>query len=152
MNTIRPVRAVCAVRPSTAALTKRHLAHLIRSIDYCLLVGRDLARDGDVARRDVHDGVVGEEVAWTQQERHRLGRHDGEVLRRRDVRHAEGVPEDNVRVVDRLAALADPLRQAARRLPGGLRDVTAGGPELVIRVCGVVVSCQHLHQEFLWDD
>lgn len=127
-----PAGPIRAIRPSTAALAKRHLAQLIRSVDHRLLLGCDLARDGNVARRDVHDGVVGEEVARAQQEGHRLNRHDGEILWGRDVGHAKSVPEDNVRVLYGLAAVADPLRQAARGLPGGLRDVAAGGPELVV--------------------
>jgi hypothetical protein len=112
-----PVGPIRAIRPSTAALTKSHLAQLICSVDHGLLLGRDLARDGDVTRWDVHDWVVGEEVARAQQEGHGLDGHDGEVLWGWDVSHSKGVPQDKVRVLDGLAAVTDPLGQAARGLP-----------------------------------
>lgn len=47
----------------------------------------------------------------------------------------ESVPQHDVGVVDGLGAVADPLGQTARGLARGLRDVPAGGPELVVAIC-----------------
>lgn len=51
------------------------------------------------------------------------------------MRHAKGVPQDDVRVVDGGGAVADPLGDAGAGLSGGLGDVAACGPQLVIAVC-----------------
>lgn len=136
VHTVRPTRASAA----RGTVPERQLARLVRGVDHRVLLRRDLARDGHVARRDIQDRVVDEEVARPQEQRHGLGGHDGEVLGRGDVRHAEGVPEHDVRVLDRLGPVADPLGQAAGGLARGLGHVPARGPELVVMVCGVV--CQ----------
>lgn len=51
---------------------------------------------------------------------------------------AEGVPEDDVGVVDRFAGrggVGDPGWEPLRGLAGGLGDVSACGVDLVVRVC-----------------
>ena len=96
---------------------------------------QNLARRSRIRGWHVHDRVRREKVPRPEQKSNRLGRHDGEVLRRGYVCDAKGVPKDDVLVVDGLSAVADPLREAVRRLARGLRDVPTGGPELVIRVC-----------------
>jgi len=47
---------------------------------------------------------------------------------------AEGVPEDDVAVVDGGAAVADPFGDTPAGLAGCLGDVAAGGVELVVGV------------------
>lgn len=47
---------------------------------------------------------------------------------------AEGVPEHDVGVVDRGIAISDPFWNAAGGLARGLRDVAAGGEDLVVVV------------------
>lgn len=77
---------------------------------------------------------------WIYSHSHRLSRHDGEVLGRREVRQPEGVPEHDVGVGDAgVWRGGDPRRQALRGLAGGLGHVAAGRVELVVRVCGVVL-------------
>lgn len=76
-------------------------------------------------RRHVHDGVVQEEVPRPQEERHGLDRHDREVLRRREMHHAERVPQDDVLVVDALLTVADPFREADVGFAGCLRHMAA---------------------------
>ncbi len=51
------------------------------------------------------------------------------------MRDAEGVPEDDVRVVDRGIAVRDPFGDAAGRLSGCLGDVATCGEDLVVVVC-----------------
>lgn len=81
---------------------------------------------------------------WIYSHSHRLRRHDGKVLGRREVRQTEGVPEHDVGVVDAgVWRGGDPRRQALRGLAGGLGHVAAGGVELVVRVCGAVLVCGH---------
>lgn len=99
-----------------ASTVKGKLAHGVGGVSDALAVGGDLAGCAGIARGHVHDRVVGEEVARPQQKRDGLHRHHGEVLRGRDVRHAESVPEHYVRVLDRFCPVPDPLRQAHRRL------------------------------------
>ena len=133
-----PVRTSPILLRAAATALERQLAHLISGLDHAFAVGEHLARRAGVGRRDIHDRVVGEEIAWAQQKRHRLDRHHGEVFGRRDVSHAKGVPEDHILVLDGLAAVAHPLGQPWRRLTAGLGDVAPGGPELVIPVCAQV--------------
>lgn len=132
MSTIRTTAA--SILRTIAPIAKRQLARLIRGVHNGVLAGSNLARNTDVTRRDVHDRIVGEEVPRPQQQRHGLDGHDGKVLGRRDVRHAEGVPQHNVRVLDGLAAVADPLRQTRGWIAGCLGHVAAGGPELIVGV------------------
>lgn len=128
--------------PRTAVpISKRQFTQPIRGIHHALLgLGGDLAGRDGIAGRHVHDGVVAEEVAWAQEQRDGLDGHDGEVLGRGNVRHAERVPQHDVRIGDGLAAVADPLRESAGGLTRGLRDVAAGGPELVVLVCGDLLA------------
>lgn len=57
------------------------------------------------------------------------------------MRHAEGVPEDNVGVFDAFVAVrGDPGGQALRGLTGGLWDVAARGVDLVVVVYVVLES------------
>lgn len=101
--------------PSSRTPGESKLAHPIRRLQRAL-AGSDLAWGTAVARRDVHDGVAGEEVAGSQEEGDGLDGHDGEVLGRGDVGYAERVPEDNVFLLDGLCAVADPFGNAG----GGL--------------------------------
>lgn len=134
-----PIRAVCAIR----AVLEGELGHLVRCVHGAVALGEHLARRARVAGRHIHDRVVREEVARPQQQRDGLDRHDGEVLGRRDVRDAERVPQHHVCVLDRLCAVADPLRQAHRGLARSLRDVAASWPKLVIRICYTVSQIEH---------
>ena len=58
------------------------------------------------------------------------------------MRDSEGVPEDDVSVVDRGVAVCDPFWDTAGRLAGGLRDVATGGEDLVVVVWDVLVKCR----------
>ena len=53
---------------------------------------------------------------------------------RRDVGYAKGVPQHNVGVVDGLAAVADPLREASRRLARCVRYISSCRSEMVVAV------------------
>lgn len=129
MNPVRPVGPIRAV-----AAPPHRRAHPIRPINNRRPLRRHLARRGGIARRHIHDRVVLEEITRPQQQRDRLDGHDGEILGRRDMRDAKGMPEHDVLVVDRLGAVADPLRETDGGVACRLGDVAARGPELVISV------------------
>lgn len=93
---------------AAALTTKSQLANLVGLIQRALLLSHLGGGDG-VAGRHVHAGVVGEEVARPQEQRHRLDGHDGEVLGGGDVCHAECVPEDDVGVFGRFVVVGHPL-------------------------------------------
>ena len=70
-----------------------------------------LTRRRAITRRDIERGVHEEEIPRPQQQGHRLGRHDREVLGGGEMRDAEGMPEDDVGVVDAdIARVLDPGR------------------------------------------
>jgi hypothetical protein len=50
------------------------------------------------------------------------------------MRDAERVPEDDISIGDALGTVSDPGSKASGWLTGGLSDVVASGPELVIRI------------------
>jgi hypothetical protein len=88
-----------------------------------------------ITRRNIQARIAGEEVAWPQQQAHRLGGHDGEVLGAGEVGEAEGVPEHYVGVFQvRGWVGCDPGWDALGWVAGGLRHVAACWVEL-----GVVV-------------
>jgi len=96
----------------------------------------DLGGRPGVAWRNIQGRVAVKEVPWSEQQRHRFCRHNGEVLRGREVGDSEGMPEDNIGVFDGAVgtSLLDPSWQALRGLPRGLWNVTASGIDLVIRI------------------
>ena len=51
-----------------------------------------------ITRRYIQAGIAGEEVARPQQQAHRLGGHDGEILGTGEVGQTKSVPEDDVGV------------------------------------------------------
>jgi hypothetical protein len=66
---------------------------------------------------------------------HRLRRHNRKILRRREMRQSESVPQHDVLVVKaRVGVRGDPGGDALRGLAGGLGDVAAGGVELAVFV------------------
>ncbi len=86
---LTPLSAIAYAIPilcRAASLIKGQLAHTISSVQSAFATGEHLARRMPRIRgRHIHDGVVGEEVARTQQQVFdRFHRHDGEVFRRRD--------------------------------------------------------------------
>lgn len=88
-----------------------------------------------ITRRYIQARVAGEEVARPQQQAHRLGGHDGEVLGAGEVGEAERVPEDDVGVLQVRGRVGrDPGWDALGGVAGGLRHVAACWVEL-----GVVV-------------
>lgn len=93
-----------------------------------------MAGSDGVAGRDVEDRAVGEEVARSQQQRHGLHGHEGEVLGGWDVSDTKGVPQDNVGVGDVGGTVADPLEHALGGFTRGLGNVATRGPELIITV------------------
>ena len=99
------------------------------------LARSDLARRPCIAGGHIERRVSQEEVAWSQQQRHGLCRHDGEILGSREVSQAKGVPEDNVFILNVLGGVGvDPQRQALGGLARGLGHVAAGRMNLVVRV------------------
>ena len=90
-------------------------------------------------------------VSWPEQDRQRFGGHDGVVFRRGKVRDAEGVPQDNVFVVDALGGVrGDPggeVGVCGVGLAARLRNVAAGRMQLVVGVCfrGESVFCTFVH-------
>lgn len=75
-----------------------------------------------------------------QQQADGLGRHDRKVLWGREVRDAEGVPQDDVGIVDAGVAVGDPLRETQGGIARRLRDVSAGRVDLVVVVFLVWMS------------
>jgi hypothetical protein len=97
------------------------------------------ARTAAKAWRQVQRRVAVEEVTRSQHQRHRLGGHDGEVLGGGKVHESKGVPENDVGVGDALLRVGgDPFGKAAAGRAACLRDVAAGGVDLVVGVCVVL--------------
>lgn len=119
---------------ASTTLTESQLADLVGGIVHTLALGGDLAGRAAERGRHVHDGVVGEEVAGSQEQGDGLGGHDGEVLRGGDVGDTEGMPEYDVGVVDGGLAITDPLGETGGGFTRGLGDVTTSGPELIITI------------------
>lgn len=94
----KAINNLALTTPTTAGLipTKRQSRDLINHS----LTLPHATRDTAVARRDIQRRIPREEVPWPEQQSHRLSWHDGEVLRRREVRDTKRVPEDDVCVVD----------------------------------------------------
>lgn len=95
---------------------KSQLAQLIRRIVHALAFSQQLARRACIAGGHIQHRVSGKEVAWAQQQRHGLDRHNREILGRGEVGDAKGVPNNDVGVVDGLGTVADPLGKTARGL------------------------------------
>lgn len=110
-----PIYSICSIASAAAAICtigtifKGQVAQFISRVQHSRVARRHLAGRARVARRNVHDGVVLEKVARLEQQCDGLDGHDGEILGRRDVYDAKGVPQDNVGVVDGLCAVADPF-------------------------------------------
>ena len=69
------------------------------------------------------------------------------------MRDAEGVPEDDVGIVDGGVAVRDPLGNTTRGLARGLRNVAAGGENLVVVVWKMLVKCRRDRGEvwaYIW--
>jgi hypothetical protein len=103
-----------ALRFTTLRLTSRNnqLRHFIRSIKNLPLI-RNLTRGTAITRRDIERRILGKEIPRSKQQRHGFCRHDGKVLRRWEMRDAECMPEDNIRILNRGLAIGDPFRDAA---------------------------------------
>lgn len=85
-------------------------ASLVRGAIASALARGNLGRGAGVAGRHVEGRVPQEEVARPQQQGHRFGGHDGEVLGGREMGETESMPEDDVLVVDfGLRVGVDPL-------------------------------------------
>ena len=60
---------------------------------------------------------------------------------------AEGMPEDDVGVLDRfVASICDPLRKALRRFSRGLWHMAAGRVDLVVGICGSMSVRDRYHR------
>lgn len=95
-----------------------------------------LAWSRGVAWWNIERWVLQEKIPWSEKERHWLGGHDWEIFRGRKVRDTKSMPQDHVCVLDALVAmLSNPLREALRRLTGGLRDVSTSWVDLVVLIC-----------------
>lgn len=100
----------------------------------------DAARNAAIARGNIHTRVACEEIARSQQQRHRLSRHDGEVFRRWEMCNSECVPQDDISIVKVLVGVSlYPGGDALRRFARGLRDVTACWVELRVIVYKTLV-------------
>jgi hypothetical protein len=131
-----PFSLLCTTWPRLPGRNNQ-LTHLIRRIQHPTLACH-LTRGTTITRRDIQRRILIKEIPRAQQQRHRLRRHDGEILRSWEVRDTEGVPEDDVGVVDRGLAIGDPFWDTPRRLARGLGHVPAGGVELVVGIWEVL--------------
>ena len=123
---------LCTTRPRLPRRNNQ-LTHLIRRIQHPTLTCH-LTRGTTITRRDIQRRILIKEIPRAQQQRHRLRRHDGEIFRSWEMRDAEGVPEDDVGVVDRGLAIGDPFGNTPRGFARGLGHVPAGGVELVVGI------------------
>ena len=117
-------------------MTSNRTTGLIRIIQHSRLQrARLLARGRRVTRRDIERRVPQEEIPRSEEHRHGLRRHDRIVLGRGEMRDAERMPEDDVRVLNVfVGVLGDPFGQALGGLAGRLGHVAARGVELVVLV------------------
>lgn len=110
-------------------------ARLVDTARTASLAGSDLARGTCIAGGNIQRGVSQEEVAWSQQQRHGLRRHDGEIFRGWEMSQAKGVPQNNVFIGNVLGRVGvNPQGQALRWLARGLGHVAASRMDLVVRV------------------
>lgn len=96
------------VKQSTAT-SHNHTRHILPTTSP--LPSEHLTRRPRKARRHIQCRIPGEEVSRPQQHRHRLSRHDREILWAGEMDNAKGVPEHDIGVGDVLGRLIrDPLR------------------------------------------
>jgi len=122
----------CSARPiNQANLLVASAAALVQILRSLILV--------ETRRRHPQTRVLLEEIARAEHDAQRLGRHEREVLRAREVRDAELQPAHDVRVLDVVVAVS-PVHDGLVVRPAGLAvrlaDVVAGGEELVFAVLG----------------
>jgi hypothetical protein len=90
-----------------------------------------------IARPHIQTRIPREEISWSQQQRHRLCRHDRKVFWRREVRDAEGMPEYDVGIDEVGGRIGlNPCGYTLRGLARRLGDVSACGMDLGIVVWG----------------
>lgn len=88
-----------------------------------------------IARRNVQARIPLKEVARSKQQSHRLGRHNRIVFRSWEVRDAERVPEDDIRVCNRFVGVRlNPRWETCGGLARGLRNVAASRMDLLVGV------------------
>lgn len=95
------------------------------------------AIDTERRRRNPEGRVLLEEVRGTEHNADRLGRHDGEVLRAREVSQPELHVADDIRVLDVLVPVGPVNNGLVVRVvlfTGRLADVVTGGEEFVVLV------------------
>lgn len=120
------------LRSSSLLLPKRQLTNPIHQRASLSNTTRHTA----IAGRDIQAWIPREEVPRSEQQTHRLGRHDGKVLRSWEVSEAECVPQHDIGVFEVGGWVRrDPGGYALRGLARGLRDVAAGGVDLGVVVC-----------------
>lgn len=79
-----------------------------------------------MARWHIHAWILREKVARPEKDAHGLRRHDREVLRGREMSETKCVPDNNIRIVNRLVWITgDPFGQTQRRLATGLWYMSA---------------------------
>lgn len=112
-------------------------ARLVHIIGYCPLLRRNLTGCRTIRRRHIQCRILEEEIPWSQQQRHRLRRHNRIVFRGREMRDAKGVPEHDIGVVDAFIAMRrHPRRESLRRLARRLGHMPTSGVDLVVLVWG----------------
>lgn len=86
-----------------------------------------------MARWHIHAWILRKEVTRPEKDAHGLRRHNREVLRRREVSKTKRVPDNDVRIVNRLVwVTGDPFGQTQRSLPTGLRYMSACRIQLLL--------------------
>ena len=130
----------CAHTPVVAikapTLTLRQSTRLVRVIDIGRLFCRHLTGGDAIARRHVQRWILKEEIPWSKQQSHGLGRHNRIVFWSWEVGNAECMPEHDIRVLDALVAvLLDPFRETLGRLARRLWHMSSGWMKLIILVC-----------------
>lgn len=105
LNTLHlRTQAIHAIGPvNTIAIHVSISVHLPVRLPICLcpcLRLRYLARSLRETRRNVQSRISGEEISRSQQQCHRLGRHDWIVFRTGEVGETKSVPQHNIGVGD----------------------------------------------------
>jgi len=98
-----------------------------------------MTRERTRARLNIQPRILNKKVIRPQNQTNTLRRHKREILRTREMRQSKGVPQHHIGILDIAGGgILDPLRESHGGLSAGLRDVFAGGVDLVFGVGGDV--------------
>lgn len=87
------------------------------------------------ARWHIERRILQEKIPRSEQQCHWLGRHDWKVFWRREMRNAKCVPQHDICILNIFMTMfRNPFGKTLRRFARRLRDMAAGGMDLIVLV------------------